>query len=167
MRLLVLLLFAALGAGQQLPYKVDGRAVWAVKPSGATVVNTRLGGISVEISIRAWRWRSGSGEADSQDSYPECWDSPCSIMSDLHVLVGGKQLWVGPYQIAGLGDVHYLAVAGTPEHLTLIFMGHDAAEAYEAHLIFKDKHVVERILYAGIDLSHPFEVSHYFYETIN
>lgn len=164
---LLLLLWGSLGSGQQLPYKVDGRAVWAIKPSGTTAVNTQVDTTALAISIHTWQTRPQTARQTGVDSYPECTGAPCGITDWIRVQLGGKPLWVGPYQIAGLGNVHYLSISGSPARLDLILIGGDAAESYEAHLIFNDQHVVERILYAAIDLSRPFEISHYFYGTIN
>lgn len=153
---LALMLLAWFGSGQQLPYKVDGHAVWAIQSNGTTVVETQVSRVGLEVSIHARAIPAG----------PECGGSKCSVTDQIEARLGGKPLWVGRYQIAGLGDLHYLAVSGSPSRLDLILMGGDAAESYEAHLIFNREHVVERILYPGMDLRHPFEVSHYFYGNI-
>ncbi|MGH2409344.1 MAG: hypothetical protein ACRDGS_03135 [Chloroflexota bacterium] len=160
---LLVLLWTSLGAAQQLPYKVDGRAVWAVKPSGTTSVSTHLKGSEVEISVHTWQVPLQPAVRAALGPYPECTDARCGITDQIQVKLAGKPLWVGSYQIAGLGDVHYLALTGSPARLDLILIGSDAADSYEAHLIFSGGRVVERVLYSGIDLSHPFEVSHYYY----
>lgn len=163
---LLFLVCGFVAAGQQLSYKVDGRAVWDVQPSGTTVVKAQLGTSALAISIHTLRVGAAMVRRPGPGSYPGCSDTACSLTQWIHIELAGRPLWVGPYQIAGLTDVHYLAISGNPDRLDLILIGRDGAESYEAHLIFDREHVVERILYPGIDLTHPFEVSHYYYENL-
>ncbi|MGH9479151.1 MAG: hypothetical protein ACRD1A_07975 [Terriglobales bacterium] len=163
----LLLLWGPRGSGQQLPYKVNGRKVWEVQPSGTTTVRTSLGKTPLVVAIHTWQMQPQGARPAGPYAYPACIGAACSITEWIRVRLGGKSLWVGPYQIAGLANIHYLAIGGSPARLELILVGDDAAESYDAHLIFNNEHVIERVLYAGIDLSHPFEVSHFYYSDIN
>ncbi|MGH9472709.1 MAG: hypothetical protein ACRD1M_08195 [Terriglobales bacterium] len=160
---------AVLMAAAQVPnVTYAGRKAWIIKRAGTTTVTTQLRGEALTVAIHTWQVPVKAGPLVEHRPYPQCTYSqdPCSITDSIQVTLGGHKLWVGQDQLAGLGDIHYLSIAGSPAHLELRIAGGDGADGYDAHLIFDGDHVAERALY-GIDQQHPFEVTHYYYETIN
>lgn len=165
---LVVLLASLTAASAQAPTTTVGkRKAWIIKGAGTTTVTTRLGGEPLTVEIHTWQVPVNDRDEDGPRPYTQCTYSqnPCSITDWIHVRLGGKTLWIGPYDIAGLGDMHYLSISGSPSRLVLYIAGGDTVNSYDAHLIFNREHLIERVLYS-LDEEHPFEVSHFYYGSI-
>lgn len=165
---LVILLTALMAAAQAATTTYAGRKAWIIKGAGTTTATIRLGGEMLTVEIHTWQVPVNADDSNAPRPYTQCTytQNPCSITDWIHVRLGGKTIWVGSFAIAGMGDMHYLAVSGSPSRFVLYIGGGDAADSYDARLIFKNQNLVERIVY-GLDSKQPFEVSHYYCEDIS
>lgn len=159
---------AVLLAVTQTPTTTLGKHVaWTIKDAGTTTVSTRLAGQALTVEIHTWSVPVVVSSSPSAQPYPECTytQNPCSITDWIHIRVGGKESAVRQDGLAGLGDMHYVSVAGTPSRLVLTIAGGDGADAYRARLLFDHERLIERKVY-GLDEEHPAEISHYYYTDI-
>lgn len=146
---------------------VGQRKAWSIKKAGTTIVTTHLGGEELTVTIHTWTVPVDDSGSGLNQPYPDCTytQNPCSIADWIHIRMGTKTVAVRTDGIAGLGDMHYLSIAGSPPRLMLVIAGGDGADGYVAQLLFDRLRLVERRVY-GIDKQHPVEVSHYYYTNI-
>ena len=120
-----------------------------VAQQGVTTVSDKFHNEPVKISIRTHSLEVGKPSdpyIEPEERTNNCTYShmPCSLVENLKIQIGTRQLFVPRSAFADLSDVFRIQLKIQSGQMVLIMKGGDAGEAYEAAIFFDAARVLRR-----------------------
>jgi hypothetical protein len=136
-----------------------------VRASGETQIAAALGKIRVSATLLVHQVSIGrTSDPPPKRRTSNCTYSriPCAVVDALQLRVNGADVFVPRSAMADLSDVNTARLRALPRgRFELVLNGGDASEAYDAHIVFDRRRVLERTLIAS-EAGIPAERTTYF-----